>query len=125
VRVTLIRDSQGDIAGALEILSENSATRRALHRVLQLEQRAFWYCRTRIPNRRCLEFRLHQILEELPRYERRQGMLLLDLDRFEQINDKYGYQAGDAALIVTAQTITRSLRAAAADRAINRHPAGP
>ena len=59
VRVTPIRDLQGNIVGAVEIFSENSAQRDAQHRVLQLEQMAFLDCLTRIPNRRCLEFRLH------------------------------------------------------------------
>ena len=38
--------------------------------------------------------------------------MLLDLDRFKQINDRYVHEVGDAALIVTAQTLARSLRAA-------------
>ncbi|MEV4648323.1 GGDEF domain-containing protein [Saccharopolyspora sp. NPDC049357] len=42
---------------------------------------------------------------ELLREARQAALLLIDLDRFKQINDVWGHQAGDHALVRTAQLI--------------------
>lgn len=110
VRAAAIRDEQGQIVGAVEVFNDNTAKRDAQHRVTQLEEMAFLDSLTRIPNRRCLEFWMQQVLEESRRYGRHSGLMLFDIDRFKQINDRHGHETGDAALMVTAQTLTRSLR---------------
>ncbi len=111
VRVAPILDSRNQIVGAVEVFSENTAKRDAEQKVAQLEQMAFLDCLTRVPNRRFLDLRLTQILEESRRYGHAFGLMLMDVDHFKHINDRYGHAVGDAALIVTAQTLTRSLRA--------------
>lgn len=39
------------------------------------------------------------------------SLLVIDLDYFKEVNDQYGHEAGDAALIYVAQLLTRRLRA--------------
>ena len=39
------------------------------------------------------------------------GVLLLDIDRFKQINDGHGHAAGDEVLVAVAERITRAIRA--------------
>lgn len=111
IRVGPIRDPHGDIVGAVEIFSDNAAKKEAEQKASQLEQMAFLDYLTRVPNRRFLDLRLRQILEESRRYGHVFGVMLVDLDDFKQINDRYGHSVGDAALVVTAQTLARSLRA--------------
>jgi diguanylate cyclase (GGDEF)-like protein/PAS domain S-box-containing protein len=110
VRVSPIFGPQGDIVGAVEVLSDNAAKKEAEQKAAQLEQLAFLDSLTRIPNRRFLDLRLSQILEESRRYGHGFGLMLVDVDQFKQINDQYGHSTGDAALMVIAQTLTRSLR---------------
>ncbi|MGR9037667.1 MAG: diguanylate cyclase, partial [Gammaproteobacteria bacterium] len=65
---------------------------------------------TGVNNRRFFEQR---IVEELDRCQRNAepiSCLFLDIDHFKRINDKYGHQAGDLVLSLTAKAIKTQLR---------------
>ncbi|MCX6544787.1 MAG: diguanylate cyclase [Acidobacteria bacterium] len=65
---------------------------------------------TGLPNRRYLD---RQFGQELARAQRQQGRLslvVLDMDRFKQINDGFGHQAGDRALKEVSHVLRSSLR---------------
>jgi diguanylate cyclase (GGDEF)-like protein len=53
---------------------------------------------TGLPNRSMFSKLLGQSISEAHRYERRQAVAFLDLDRFKQINDTLGHEAGDKLL---------------------------
>jgi diguanylate cyclase (GGDEF)-like protein/PAS domain S-box-containing protein len=110
VRVSPILSPAGDTVGAVEVFSDNTLKKESENRVAQLQQMAFLDTLTGVPNRHFLELRLNQALQECRRYGHRFGLMLADLDHFKQINDAYGHSLGDAALIVTAQTLTHGLR---------------
>lgn len=65
---------------------------------------------TGLPNRRCLEAALHSDLEELRRYDRRFGVLLVDIDNFREVNDVLGRKAGDKVLRSVGRVLNRSTR---------------
>lgn len=65
---------------------------------------------TGIYNRRYLFQFAQAELERARRYQRPLSVLLLDIDRFKDINDTYGHGVGDRALQVLANTISRLLR---------------
>jgi diguanylate cyclase (GGDEF)-like protein/PAS domain S-box-containing protein len=58
---------------------------------------------TGLPNRRFLDQRLDEWIADKVDYC---AILHIDLDRFKQINDTLGHQAGDAMLVHTAQVLT-------------------
>jgi diguanylate cyclase (GGDEF)-like protein len=53
---------------------------------------------TGLPNRSMFSKLLNQGISEAHRYERRLAVAFLDLDRFKQINDTLGHEAGDQLL---------------------------
>ncbi|MFC3804087.1 diguanylate cyclase domain-containing protein [Cohnella sp. GCM10012308] len=69
---------------------------------------------TRLPNRRYFYERLEPAVAEAKRRDGLMGIVLIDLDYFKDINDKYGHKAGDEALLHTS----RLLREAVADRGL-------
>lgn len=62
-------------------------------------------------NRRYLADRLKQELDRSARYRTPLSFLLIDVDCLKDINDRGGHGAGDDALKLIAQAITRSCRA--------------
>lgn len=67
---------------------------------------------TGLANRRYFMIAGGQLLERVKRYERPACLLLLDLDHFKAVNDRYGHQAGDVVLQVTARLLTEHRRSA-------------
>lgn len=67
---------------------------------------------TRLPNRRRFEEHLQHALAEAQRSGARLALLMLDLDRFKDINDSWGHLAGDEWLQHVAERLGRRVRAA-------------
>lgn len=65
---------------------------------------------TNLPNRLLFKGRLDQAIIEADRHERLVGVVLLDLDRFKNINGTIGHQAGDQVLIEVGNRLTDALR---------------
>lgn len=65
---------------------------------------------TGLLNRRGLLGYLEQWLAWSARYGRPLGVVLLDIDRFKEINDRYGHAAGDKALQQVARSLERAVR---------------
>ena len=76
----------------------------------QAQHLAFHDVLTGLPNRALVEDRLTQALAASARYDQRVALLLLDLDRFKNINDTYGHHAGDELIIEVARRLTHILR---------------
>jgi diguanylate cyclase (GGDEF)-like protein len=67
---------------------------------------------TGIANRRQFVLAGAQLLESVVRYQRPASVLVIDLDHFKAINDRYGHAAGDAVLQATARLLGEHRRGA-------------
>ncbi len=66
---------------------------------------------TNLANRTLLFEGLNKMLASAKRYGNNNGAILfIDIDNFKAINDQYGHDAGDAALIFTAENLKKSFR---------------
>jgi diguanylate cyclase (GGDEF)-like protein len=67
---------------------------------------------TNLPNRRQFMKAGEQTVEQVRRYGRTASLLVMDLDHFKSINDRYGHAAGDAALQAAARLLREHQRGA-------------
>lgn len=66
---------------------------------------------TRLPNRRLLEDRLAQAVSLARRTQSFGALMVLDLDNFKPLNDRYGHAAGDMLLQEASRRLQANLRA--------------
>lgn len=110
VKVQPLRGDDGQIVGAVEIFSDDTAQAETLRRTEEMRKMALLDHLTQLPNRRYLELSLQSAMGEFHALGMPFGILVLDLDRFKEVNDQYGHAAGDRVLQETARTIAASLR---------------
>jgi diguanylate cyclase (GGDEF)-like protein/PAS domain S-box-containing protein len=67
---------------------------------------------TGLPNRRLLDDRLGQAVYLAQRRNTRVAVMVVDLDRFKQVNDQLGHRAGDAVLREAAHRVSGCVRKA-------------
>jgi len=78
--------------------------------VAELERLATTDSLTGVANRRSLLLMGENEFNRARRYDRQFSVLMLDVDRFKQINDTYGHAVGDEALQTIAGAIVSTLR---------------
>lgn len=76
----------------------HSAHQQQLQKSKTLQQLSMHDPLTGVLNRHAFAAELRERLDHLARYNQPLNLLLLDLDHFKQINDRYGHLVGDAAL---------------------------
>jgi diguanylate cyclase (GGDEF)-like protein/PAS domain S-box-containing protein len=77
----------------------------------ELRDYAFHDSLTKLPNRRLLRDRLERAARASKRQNSYMAVLFVDLDKFKQLNDAYGHDVGDRALIEVADRLRRAVRA--------------
>src|SRR5262245_52036310 len=77
-----------------------------------LEHQALYDFLTGLPNRVLLRDRLDQAIRQVGRQDASLALLVMDLDRFKEINDTFGHQFGDLLLKEFARRLRGLLRTA-------------
>ncbi len=105
--ITAVPDAEGGIECYVAVFTDI----QALHRAEEKLQRITHFdALTELPNRAQLSERLHQLVEAARRDNQLLGVMLLDLDGFKNLNDRYGHALGDRVLVAIAQRLKQVAR---------------
>ena len=92
--------------GTIYVLRDITERKRAERRIRYL---ARFDSLTKLPNRMQFQHMLQQAIARARRAERGVALLYLDLDRYKEINDTFGHEAGDRTLEILSERLTRAL----------------
>jgi diguanylate cyclase (GGDEF)-like protein len=88
--------------------SDITATKREVRELLREDQ---YDPLTGLPNPLMLHDRIEQAIARAVRYNEKVAIFLINLDNFQQINDRYGRDFGDEILRITAARLRATFRA--------------
>ena len=109
VRLSQMVESQtSSLLAAKKALEKELAERKVLEENLQ--HQASTDSLTGIMNRRSFFEKSSEILRQAIRYERELSFFILDLDKFQDVNKKYGHLGGDEILIQVVNRVKESIR---------------
>lgn len=102
-----IHDREGHVVGGVLVFRDVSETYAMAMRMTHQAQHDFL---TGLPNRVLLVDRLNQTMALARRNGTKAALLFVDLDRFKQVNDSLGHDAGDELLKVVAGRLKACVR---------------
>ncbi|MDP1707600.1 MAG: EAL domain-containing protein [Gammaproteobacteria bacterium] len=104
-----VRNEKGVVTHYIGIMSDIAERKDQEARI---EHLAFYDPLTGLPNRALFMDRLNQTLANAERHGQRVAILFMDLNRFKEINDTMGHDAGDLVLTEVARRFQGVLRQA-------------
>lgn len=109
IRVTAVSSERNDqeIDRYLVILSDITEQKDAQNALVQL---ANYDSLTGLPNRTLLLDRLQHAFYQAASQQSKIGLFFIDLDRFKQVNDSLGHEAGDELLVTVAKRLEQLIR---------------
>ncbi len=107
LNITAVTDEAGRLTNYVAAFSDMSRYKKAEAEIHSL---AFYDPLTELPNRRLLLDRLQHTMASGARNRRSGAILMLDLDRFKELNDTKGHGAGDQLLIEVAARLRDCVR---------------
>ena len=106
--ISVIRDGAGVPINYIATFTDISEHREAAERLAHL---AYHDPLTQLPNRLAFESQLDRALKTASRDGRQAALMLIDLDRFKNINDTLGHHVGDGLLKEVAKRLQECVRA--------------
>lgn len=105
--ISVVKDVQGMAANYVGVFTDISRIKQSEEK---LEFLAHHDPLTGLANRLLLDLRLNHVIERIRREGRLAAMLMLDLDRFKDVNDSFGHAMGDTLLKEVARRLTHRAR---------------
>ena len=108
LRINVIRNADGMIYQHVALFSDITEKKKSEELIWQ---QANFDTLTELPNRRMFRDRLAQEIKKAQRASQPLALLLIDLDRFKEVNDTLGHNIGDMLLREAARRIGDCVRA--------------
>ncbi len=105
--VPVFDEGSGRLTHWVAILRDVSEKRKQLD---DLQRQAMHDVLTGLPNWGLLEDRLQQTIFVSARREEHTALMILDLDRFKDVNDTYGHHVGDEILCTVGDRVCKQVR---------------
>lgn len=107
ISISCVYGKDGTIAYYFAIFSDIAERKNAEKQIYRL---AYYDMLTSLPNRAMLYTLLKQAMSEAHRNQLHGAVLFIDLDRFKQVNDSLGHEAGDLLLKEIAHRLKSCVR---------------
>lgn len=105
--INAVKDEVGNISGYVSVFSDISERKK---NEIELTYLATHDALTSLPNRIHFHDTLSEVINTAKRKESKIGVLFLDLNRFKEVNDTIGHEAGDYLLQAVAERVAECLR---------------
>jgi len=105
--ISAIKDEAGELVNYVGVFADISKLKET---ELQLEFLAHHDPLTGLPNRLLMISRMEHAIETAQRNGKLLALLVIDLDRFKDVNDSYGHMVGDELLLWVAERLAERLR---------------
>ncbi len=105
--ISAVRNEQGEVSNYVGVFTDISQLKQTEAR---LERLAHYDPLTALPNRLLFQSRMEHALEGAHRQGEQVALLLIDLDRFKDVNDTLGHPAGDELLQKVVERMRQRLR---------------
>jgi len=107
VTINAITDDDGKLVNYVAVFKDVTHQKAAEEK---LEQLAYFDPLTELPNRALFRDRLEHHIDLAERRHERFALLYIDLDRFKNVNDTLGHDAGDGLLVKVAKHLSSCVR---------------
>jgi len=102
-----VLDENSNVSRVLGVAQDITERKQAEERTVHL---AHYDALTDLPNRALLLDRLNQLTKAPQRRKSKVGVVFIDLDRFKEVNDSLGHDAGDLLLQTIAKRLSKAVR---------------
>lgn len=113
--ISTLKDESGDTVGYVLVSKDIRERKRLISEIerakKELEELAVTDPLTGLYNRRYLMFRLKEEFLRSTRYNKPFSLIILDLDKFKDINDTFGHEEGDELLRYISNKLKNAVRA--------------
>jgi len=95
----------------IKTIENKTAQERALlQHKKELESLVNYDQLTNLPNRQFFKTNLNNLCSKIERYGQKAALILLDVDKFQNINDSFGHTMGDELLVMIAKRLKNRIR---------------
>ncbi len=110
INVSPLKTEHGQLLGALLIIEDQSSEKRLQKQVVQLNRQMSLDPLTKVPNRVEFDRAIDDCLVSYEQETLISSLIICDIDFFKRINDDYGHEKGDRALVAFAAHLQKYVR---------------